>query len=290
MWGRIVLGVVLGLLLAGQLRAAPQSTAFTYQGELKQNGTPVDGAVNFQFRLWDDSIAGAQVAPQVTRNGVLVEGGRFAVEIDFGYVFGTEQRWIEVIANGVPLTPRQPLTVTPMAMYALSGLQGPQGVQGVQGVQGPQGMQGVQGPDGAPLVFGGTAHESPNRIGTATGSYASPLGISEVTVDRARAEAVLPADCNAGSLQMRFTSANASYLGTTITLVRNGSDTALSCAIALGGVGTASCSNTLDSVALVAGDVIAMRFTPAFPTRPVGNVESRVQVHAGFGFLCAGPP
>lgn len=282
------------VVVAAVVQAAPQGTGFTYQGQLKQNGTPVDEPVNFQFRLWDDSVAGTQVAPPVTRNGVPVQDGVFTVEIDFGSApYGTEQRWIEVIANNVPLTPRQPVTVTPMAIYALSGLPGPQGIQGVQGLQGipgPAGSQGPPGTDGVPLVFGGSAHESPNRLTGATASYAAPLGISPVVSLILRAQALVPAPCVAGSLRVRFTSNNASYVSTTATLMVNGIETGLACAVTQAGVGTGSCQDLVDTVALAAGDTIALRFTPPFPTRPVGNVESRTGVFANFGFLCSAPP
>jgi hypothetical protein len=143
------------LMLAAQPAwSAAQTTAFTYQGQLKQAGAPHSGLVDLQFRLWDDPLAGAQVAPLVSRDDVPVDNGIFTVEIDFGTVFGSEQRWIEVIANGTPLLPRQPVTTAPMALFALSGLQGPTGPTGDTGPMGPAGPVGAAGPAG--LVWRGS--------------------------------------------------------------------------------------------------------------------------------------
>jgi hypothetical protein len=49
--------VVLSLIAGGSLSSAGQSvgTAFTYQGQLKQGGVPIDGPHDFVFRLIDDS-------------------------------------------------------------------------------------------------------------------------------------------------------------------------------------------------------------------------------------------
>lgn len=129
-------------------RSTPQSTAFTYQGQLTHQGEPYTGLVDLQFQLWDDPAAGNQVAALVSHDDVPVDNGVFTVEIDFGTAFGTEQRWIEIIADGTPLLPRQPVTPAPVALFALSGLQGPMGPEGPIGPEGPQGETGPAGPEG----------------------------------------------------------------------------------------------------------------------------------------------
>ncbi|NCT67857.1 MAG: hypothetical protein GXC76_09445 [Rhodanobacteraceae bacterium] len=149
------------LCVAMPLLAAPQSTAFTYQGQLKQQGKPFTGTVDLQFRLWNDSVAGSEVAPMVSRGAVPVQDGVFTVEIDFGSAFGTEQHWIEVIANGTPLLPRQPVTAAPMAVFALTGLPGPTGPAGPIGPAGPQGEAGPTGAPGAPGPEGPAGPQGP---------------------------------------------------------------------------------------------------------------------------------
>ena len=70
---------------------APVTTAFTYQGELQQGGTPFDGAADLRFRLYDDMLGASQVGPELVANGVNVTEGRFTIDLDFGAVFdGTE--------------------------------------------------------------------------------------------------------------------------------------------------------------------------------------------------------
>lgn len=267
--------------------AAPQSTAFTYQGSLELSGNAFSGQANFEFRLWNDSIGGAQVAPAVTRNNVLVDNGVFTVDLDFGPAFGTEQRWLQIIVNGQALTPRQPVAPTPMAIYALSGLPGPQGPVGPAGPQGSQGPQGTQGPAGLGyLAYGGTAHEGRWIALGATASYASVLGTSEVRPSEERMRTVVPSACTLRDLRLSFTTADASYLSTTATLMRNGAATTLSCAVSLGSVGSTSCSDLANSIAVAAGDTLSLRLQPALPTAPLTNNESEHQVYVNFGLRC----
>ena len=99
------------------------SSAFTYQGFLQQSGTPVDGvACDFYFALWTEITGGTQYGTQ-TINGVPVNEGVFAVQIDVGNVFTGNEVWLETAvqcpgdSGFTTLTPRQPITATP---YALS--------------------------------------------------------------------------------------------------------------------------------------------------------------------------
>lgn len=276
-------GLILSLLacLASTAWAAPQTTSFTYQGQLKQNGTAFSGTVNLQFRLWDDPISGTEVAPLVSRTGVPVDAGIFTVEIDFGSSFGTQQRWIEVIANGQPLTPRQPVTTAPMAIFALTGLQGPVGPAG------PQGAQGVPGPVGTPvLVFGGTVRQSHFRSNSPTASYGSPSGTSEAFTTLDRAEALVPTACLASDLNVTLVNNGGGYGSSTVTLMVNGVASSLSCAATAG----ATCQNSSTNVALAAGDRLALRMEPAMPFAPLSTREADVRTWLNFGFSCSEAP
>ena len=77
--------------------AADMGTACTYQGELFDNGTAVDGQdCDFQFSLWDDAAAGNMVAGPIAQ-AITVTGGRFTTTLDFGDGAITGQaRWLKI--------------------------------------------------------------------------------------------------------------------------------------------------------------------------------------------------
>jgi len=118
--------VVAVLTAPAALRAqTPVGTAFTYQGQLKQAGTPFDGLADFEFTLWDDPNStdpNDLVAGPLVENNKEVDNGLFTVQLDFGEnIFTGAARWLEISVNGTPLSPRQELTPTPHAL-ALPGL------------------------------------------------------------------------------------------------------------------------------------------------------------------------
>lgn len=108
-----------------------QSTAFTYQGQLKSNGTPTSGLHDFRFRLFDAASAGTQVGTQLCADNVQVTEGTFTMPLDFGQVFvSTAPRFLEIevrrdsgltcgsVNEFVILSPRQLLTPAPRATTA----------------------------------------------------------------------------------------------------------------------------------------------------------------------------
>ncbi|MEO8012374.1 MAG: LamG-like jellyroll fold domain-containing protein, partial [Dokdonella sp.] len=77
--------------------------------------------------------------------------GLFTVSLAFPGAFTGNQRWLQVSVNGQLLLPRQPVSTTPVAQYALNGNAGPTGPagpQGIPGVVGPTGATGAAGPAG----------------------------------------------------------------------------------------------------------------------------------------------
>lgn len=108
------------------------TTAFTYQGELQNGGTPVDGAHDLRFRLYDGLAGGTQLGTTLCVDNVQVVGGKFTVQLDFGSQFAGQQRFLDIQvradtgldcsnATGYTLlTPRQSLTASPYASYAPS--------------------------------------------------------------------------------------------------------------------------------------------------------------------------
>jgi N-acetylneuraminic acid mutarotase len=122
------------LLLGGSLAAAlitatntslAQSSVFTYQGRLADNGLPANGTYDFQFGIYSAAELGTSLG-LLTNRPTEVSNGLFTVILDFGSgVFDGSARWLElgVRTNGsagayVLLSPRQELTATPYALRA----------------------------------------------------------------------------------------------------------------------------------------------------------------------------
>lgn len=122
----------------GPAGGTPQAigTAFTYQGQLKKDGSLVDDTCNIEFRLYDAASGGSQVGPTQSRSAVTVDEGRFTIpDPNFGgSAFAGDARFLEVAVkcsgDGAfqTLTPRQELTPAPYALYSAgspwSGLSG----------------------------------------------------------------------------------------------------------------------------------------------------------------------
>ena len=70
-----------GQALPSSVAASPAGTAFTYQGQLKSEGEPHNGACDFQFGLWDTLSGGTQIGTTQTKNGVSVTDGFFALQL-----------------------------------------------------------------------------------------------------------------------------------------------------------------------------------------------------------------
>lgn len=102
-----------------------QGTAFTYQGRLNVNGAPANGNYDFQFILFNVSQFGFPDGPILTNAAVFVTNGLFTTTLDFGpgILTGTNL-WLDLSArtNGsgsfTQLSPRQPLTPAPYAIFA----------------------------------------------------------------------------------------------------------------------------------------------------------------------------
>lgn len=129
---RFALASVLSLWMgATAATAQPLGTSFTYQGELRSAGEPAAGAHDLRFRLYDAASGGVQVGPTLCVDNVDIADGRFAVLLDFGAVFAGQARHLEIDVRAdtglacsnpsgfVTLTPRQRLTGTPNALFAL---------------------------------------------------------------------------------------------------------------------------------------------------------------------------
>ncbi|MCI0365819.1 MAG: collagen-like protein [Phycisphaerales bacterium] len=160
------IGTVLFVLLLGMSTRAgvtPMGTEFTYQGQLKVAGEPVNDTADLEFRLFDGAGGGAiQIGLTLSAEAIDVSEGLFTIDLDFGVgVFDGDERWLEIAVRSpagagdyTTLSPRQKIMAAPYALFALSGNEGPPGPQGEQGPQGDPGPQGIQGIQGVPGTQG----------------------------------------------------------------------------------------------------------------------------------------
>lgn len=134
-------GVVTALLLPSVAFAEspqPLTSTFTYQGQLRNGGVPVNGDCDFQFSLWNVPVraaAGDQVGATMAPLLLHVTNGLFTARLNGSNEFGPtaftgEQRWLQVAVSCpsgsgayTTLAPRQELTATPYALSLKPGAQ-----------------------------------------------------------------------------------------------------------------------------------------------------------------------
>lgn len=113
------------VLAAGAVPALAQGTAFTYQGELQNSGSPVNTPADFEFKLFDAITGGTQVGPTIVRSAVSVASGRFTTPVDFGVNAYTSNRsfFLQIAVRNpagsgsfVTLGSRQALAPTPFSL------------------------------------------------------------------------------------------------------------------------------------------------------------------------------
>ena len=120
------------------LAQIPLGTGFTYQGEVRQDGAPVDGRVHLRFSLWDSEgsgqppVGGNQIGASQLLSNVPVTGGLFSVILNASGEFSVtpftgEERWLQIEVCGDPscqsltiLSPRQPVTAAPYSLFSMT--------------------------------------------------------------------------------------------------------------------------------------------------------------------------
>jgi hypothetical protein len=97
--------------------AATMGSKFSYQGVLKESGSPVTGSRDMTFRLYSDGTCSTQVGSDIVKSGVQVTDGLFSVELDVTHSdFNGQGLWLEVEVGGTAVGCREILPVP----YALS--------------------------------------------------------------------------------------------------------------------------------------------------------------------------
>jgi hypothetical protein len=116
--------LVLLALLAVDDGLRGQGTAFTYQGQLQNDGGPATGNYDFTFSLYNNSGTNTgQVGSTLTILDVGVTNGLFVATLDFGANFPGSSRWLSIgvrtngSASFTALSPLQELTPAPYAIY-----------------------------------------------------------------------------------------------------------------------------------------------------------------------------
>ncbi len=109
---------------------AQSATQFTLQGELQINGAVSNATADFVFTLYDASTGGNVIGPAggLSATSITLDNGRFTVLLDFGAAaFVSTSRWVQIAARSpagtgtyTTLAPRQLVTPTPLAQYALN--------------------------------------------------------------------------------------------------------------------------------------------------------------------------
>jgi hypothetical protein len=105
--------------------AQVSENSFSYQGHLTDANQPAVGTYDIQFQLFDSETEGTQIGETIPFEDVQIDDGTFRVYLDFGVeAFDGSVRYLEIYVKRtsgdtfVQMTPRQPITPSPYALYA----------------------------------------------------------------------------------------------------------------------------------------------------------------------------
>lgn len=103
-----------------------QTTAFTYQGSLKDGANPANGNYDLEFKLFDSVSAGTQQGNTLQRLNVPVSNGIFTVSLDFGApVLPGADRFLDIAVRTsgggafTQLMPRQQVNSAPYSIKSM---------------------------------------------------------------------------------------------------------------------------------------------------------------------------
>lgn len=118
---------ILCLVIASVVHSNGQTTAFSYQGSLKDGANPANGAYQMQFKLFDSVSGGTQVGPTLSDVAIAATNGVFSTELDFGSnALSGANRWLEIAVRRnsgesyVTLSPREQIASAPYSVRTLS--------------------------------------------------------------------------------------------------------------------------------------------------------------------------
>src|ERR1017187_7076585 len=163
----IKLSAVLALTLLAAFNFQPstalaQGTAFTYQGQLQNNGSLASGTYNLTFSLFNTNTSGVAIAGPVTNNGVSVSNWlQIGVETNGGGSF-------------TALTPRQQITPVPYAIFATTSSNVSGTIPAAQ-ISGPLPSGSLSGTYGSAVTLSNTGN---SLSGTFSGNGAGLTNLS----------------------------------------------------------------------------------------------------------------
>ena len=158
----LIASVVMFVVAAANAIAqpTPQTTAFTYQGQLNAGGIlPSGQTYYFTFTLYD-ALTGGNVVGAPINQGILIgNSGLFTTDLDFGEIFNGTQYWLEIKVGATAITEqalasRQPINVAPVAQYALNSPPGKKSIQFSTGTV----LSGASVVSAAPILMGFGSH------------------------------------------------------------------------------------------------------------------------------------
>lgn len=184
--------------LSAVLCRTAHAQAISYQGHLLDSGAPANGAYDVRFKLFDAGTGSNQLGSVLTNSPVAVSNGLFSVMLDFGSnVFTGATNWIEIDVrpagatnNYTSLSPRQPVTPAPWALFASSA-----NAAGIQGVVADDRLStNIPRLNGDAVFTGTVTLTNPANVLGGDGSRLSNLIASDIT------QGVLSADVLNGDM------------------------------------------------------------------------------------------
>lgn len=187
--GNSLQGIYDLLISVTGINAAAQTNAFVYQGVLKGDSGPLEGAADLRFTLYPAAEGPFPIGGSLDFPATVVQRGVFTQRLDFGDVFEGQERWLEVAVRTPPgsgaytvIGPRTRIDSTPYASYALQSGGAPW--TGITGV--PSNVANAFSPWQS--VPGGIAYPSSAVIGKTTVSPNDVLAIGSSSAARVLVE------------------------------------------------------------------------------------------------------
>ena len=196
---RFVVGSLIALVaVAPSLGETPLSTAFTYHGQLKENGVPANGVYDVRFALYDVATGGAAISPTVCSEDLPVTDGLFTAVVPLTLPPSGAESYLEIqVRPGIEgmcasttgfaiLDPRQKITPAPIATFASAVTSNPPAIRGAIRLNSVNGQfEGFNGAFWVPFTTGDPITPGNTQDFTTPGTFdfVVPEGLFALGVD-----------------------------------------------------------------------------------------------------------